>query len=391
MDGEGAGAGVRACSARHGRCRDEAAAFLKINPAGRVPAIDDDGCVMAESLAINLYLARKYGDRAKPSLAPASLEEEAKIWQWSSWAMTDLEGPMNRSICIAASSRRRSATPRWPRARKRRFSDRWRMLEAMLAESAYLLGPRFTVADLNVACVLSASRAGDHRHVARFRMWPAWAKSCHERPASAGSAGDAAAGRRLGERVRDQLRQARAARGRCRAGRSARARPLLHQPGPRESAPAAGGQGRRSRSGSGCGRGTGRVPLCSYRGAARWCRRSASTARHPARARGRDGRRRACGTPDRRLPAWRRPIWRGRTAHQSPGRISACALRSTPHGWPRSRAAAGGGNASAIRRGHRTLSRGQAPPRSAARQPTSAARTLSATAASAIAKASRAI
>src|ERR1051325_9295688 len=63
----------------------KAPAFLKINPAGRIPAIDDNGFTMAESLAINLYLARKYGDRATPSLAPASLEQEARTWQWSSW------------------------------------------------------------------------------------------------------------------------------------------------------------------------------------------------------------------------------------------------------------------------------------------------------------------
>ena len=39
----------------------KAPAYLKVNPAGRVPGIDDNGFVMAESLAINLYLARKYG------------------------------------------------------------------------------------------------------------------------------------------------------------------------------------------------------------------------------------------------------------------------------------------------------------------------------------------
>jgi glutathione S-transferase len=157
-------------------------AYLKINPAGRIPAIDDNGFTLSESLAINLYLARKYGDRATPSLAPASLEEEAKIWQWSSWAMTDLENPLTllhlhrgfyppekRDAKVAESAEAQVQRP-------------LTMLETMLAGSAYLLGSRFTVADLNVAGVLSASR------IAAIDMSPFpkiadWAKRCHERPA----------------------------------------------------------------------------------------------------------------------------------------------------------------------------------------------------------------
>ena len=61
--------------------------YLKINPNGHVPAIVDGDCVLWESLAINLYLAKKHGG----PLAPKDLAEEGKALAWSMWALTELE------------------------------------------------------------------------------------------------------------------------------------------------------------------------------------------------------------------------------------------------------------------------------------------------------------
>src|SRR5438477_335712 len=64
--------------------------YLRINPNGHVPAIDDDGVILWESMAINLYLAKKH---AAGSLYPARPEGEARAWQWSFWGMTEVERP----------------------------------------------------------------------------------------------------------------------------------------------------------------------------------------------------------------------------------------------------------------------------------------------------------
>ncbi len=37
--------------------------FLKLNPRGQVPTLDDGGTVVWDSMAILVYLARKYGGR----------------------------------------------------------------------------------------------------------------------------------------------------------------------------------------------------------------------------------------------------------------------------------------------------------------------------------------
>ena len=48
--------------------------------------------MLFESMAINLYLAKKYG--AGSGIAPATLEEDALATQWSFWVMTEIEKPL---------------------------------------------------------------------------------------------------------------------------------------------------------------------------------------------------------------------------------------------------------------------------------------------------------
>lgn len=57
--------------------------FLKLNPFGQVPVIDDNGTVLADSNAILIYLARKYGNT---NWLPADAVGEAAVQRWLSVA-----------------------------------------------------------------------------------------------------------------------------------------------------------------------------------------------------------------------------------------------------------------------------------------------------------------
>ena len=155
--------------------------YLAINPNGHVPAIDDNGFRLWESMAINLYLAKKYGSCAG-RLYPQSLEDEARAWQWSFWGMTEVErsaltvllnriGPEDRRDAAAADEAERAlATP-------------LRVLDAAVTTTPYLLGQHFTVADLNVASILVWARQA-RVNLADFPKAEAWLKSCYDRPAA---------------------------------------------------------------------------------------------------------------------------------------------------------------------------------------------------------------
>ena len=154
--------------------------YLKINPNGHIPAIDDDGFVMWESMAINLYLAKKY---AAGSLYPARLEDEARAWQWSFWGMTEVERPVLTAMFNRALLPEDKRDAALADDSERQLQQPLKVLDQAVATQPYLLGEHFTVADLNVASILSWARPA-RIDFGPFPKAADWLKRCAERPAA---------------------------------------------------------------------------------------------------------------------------------------------------------------------------------------------------------------
>lgn len=154
--------------------------FLAINPNGRVPVINDAGFIVYESMAINLYLAKKYGG----VLAPQGLQEETLATQWSFWVVTEVEKP----LLFASANRKLFAEGGRDEEQALMAIDKlgrpFKVLDAHLASHEWLIGGRFTVADLNVATVMDlAPQCG-----IALDAWPhvnEWHQRCLARPAAA--------------------------------------------------------------------------------------------------------------------------------------------------------------------------------------------------------------
>jgi glutathione S-transferase len=122
--------------------------YLRLNPNGRVPCIEDDGVILWESLAINLYLAKKHGG----PLGPASLAEEGRMLQWGFWSAIEIEQPATAVLYHGAVLPPEQRDPGVVKTALETLEAPLRVLEGALKGSGYLVGRRFTVADLNAIC-----------------------------------------------------------------------------------------------------------------------------------------------------------------------------------------------------------------------------------------------
>ena len=156
----------------------KSAEFLAINPNGKIPALVDGDFTLWESVAINFYLADKY----KPELLSDKPEERGLISQWSLWSMVDLQVPMIdifiQKVFVPDERRDQSVIDK----ALKKLPDLLGTLERGLEDRKYLLGDRFSLADLNVASVAMICE-GINYDLKDYPAIKSWLGHVTERPA----------------------------------------------------------------------------------------------------------------------------------------------------------------------------------------------------------------
>ena len=157
--------------------------YLAMNPNGKVPLVVDEGLAIYESLAILIYLGERYG--VDKGLFPAPGMQRAESLTWLCWAQATLADAGARMM--RNTSERFPADERNAKAgesAKKEVHDALGIVERALEGKEYLVGGKFSYADLAIAgFVPFFARIGVD--LSPFKNIQAWIARCTSRPALA--------------------------------------------------------------------------------------------------------------------------------------------------------------------------------------------------------------
>jgi glutathione S-transferase len=128
--------------------------YLALNPTGHVPTfVEDDGTAFFESAAICLYLADKYIDKGfAPPHGSSTLR--GPYLQWIVYAMSELEPSISTFSAHTRTLPEEKRLPQLADAAKAKFDEHAAILTAALGEKQFLVGDRFSAADVMIGGVL---------------------------------------------------------------------------------------------------------------------------------------------------------------------------------------------------------------------------------------------
>jgi glutathione S-transferase len=154
--------------------------FLALNPAGKLPVLVDGDFVLAESVAIVLYLAEKYPEKG---LLPADPQQRADAYRWLLFAATELEQPLWRITRHTSLYPPEKRLPAEVELARQDFRDMARVLEQHVKGRPFVAGDRVSVADFVTAYTLDW--AGNAQLLGDFPELRAYTERMYARPNAA--------------------------------------------------------------------------------------------------------------------------------------------------------------------------------------------------------------
>jgi glutathione S-transferase len=132
--------------------------YRKMHPLGRSPAYVEEGGPVFESAALCLHLADRHPEAGL--IGELGSHERALHYQWCFFAMTELESPlMDAARQVWKDSG--DADPEIVAAALGRFEKGADVVASALVGGEYLVGNRFSVADVVVGGVLTFARMSE--------------------------------------------------------------------------------------------------------------------------------------------------------------------------------------------------------------------------------------
>lgn len=125
--------------------------YLAMNPNGYIPTMQDGDFCLWESHAIIRYVAEKYGSAG---LYPQTIEGRALANQWMDWMQSNLHVSFMEMFWNLVRAPKDVQNPAKIQKIRERLMAHMSILNDRLAQSDYLAGAAFSMADIPSACVL---------------------------------------------------------------------------------------------------------------------------------------------------------------------------------------------------------------------------------------------
>ena len=156
--------------------------YLRMNPNGKIPVIDDEGFVLWESNAIVRYLAARHGSG---TLWPNDPHQRADADRWMDWHATELMPAMRNAFMQLVRTAPEQRSQPLVEASNVATEPLLAILDEHLAGRHYLCAQQFTVADIAVGASVHRWFGLPQPNLPRPNV-QGWYRRLMTRPAAAG-------------------------------------------------------------------------------------------------------------------------------------------------------------------------------------------------------------